>query len=305
MLAASMNGDHGDGGMNTNGNARRRYRRAAKRDTNDLTGLRAGLYVRVSRDPDPDKKRKKEDVEKYIAKQTEDQKKVGLEWARRTGVIVADVYSDPDFSASIFATKERPEFKRLRGDIEAGKLDAVWFWEHSRSQRRLDVFTDIRDLCQRMGVLWVIRDRVYDPDNYQDMLALGLFSLIGENESNQTSERVLRGKQSSAEKGLPPGRLPYGYRPVYDSRTRKFDRGEPDVFDGEDRPLENSPAWVVREIFTRLAAGNSARSIIMDLNARNVRTRYGKTWGVAQISYIAQNPTYIARRFHQAGQWVP
>src|SRR6266566_249527 len=94
------------------------------------------------------------------------------------------------------------------GDIEAGELDVVWFWELSRSQRRLDVFARLRDLCREQSVLWVIRDRVYDPTNYADMMTLGMLSVIGENESEMTSLRVLRGKAASAARGRPGGRCP-------------------------------------------------------------------------------------------------
>jgi len=44
-------------------------------------------------------------------------------------------------------------------EVEAGRLDVLWFWEISRQQRRLDVFARLRDLCRERGVLWVIRDR--------------------------------------------------------------------------------------------------------------------------------------------------
>src|SRR5215469_6380767 len=148
-----------------------------KRDINDLSGLRAGLYVRVSKADPKSKDRFRQTGQE---KSTEDQAELGRQWAVRQGAVVADVYSDPDISASRFALKKnRPQFERMVADITAGKLDLIWFWELSRSSRRLGVFASLRDLCRDHGVLWVIRDRVYDMDSYADVMTLGLLSVIG------------------------------------------------------------------------------------------------------------------------------
>jgi site-specific DNA recombinase len=266
-------------------------RRPTKRDTTNLTDLRVGLYVRVSLDQDDS------------GKSTDDQEAVGREWVGKVGAVLVDVYSDRDRSASRYATKEREEFTRLLGDIEAGKLDAVWFWELSRSQRRLDVFAKLRDLCRGMGVLWVIRDRVYDPSAYADMMTLGMLSVIGENESEMTSERVQRGKKSSAATGRRAGKVPYGYRAVYD-RDGRYIHDEPDLFDGHGLPVEDSPAYIVREIYSRILAGHSLTSIRRDLNDRGVRTRGGYSWANSTVRFIAMSPTYLGQRVYQVGDGI-
>src|SRR6266567_721830 len=241
---------------------------AKRRDINDLSDLRVGLYCRVSLD--------KGGTEKSV----DDQEAVGRQWVERAGAKLEErhVYRDADRSASRFATKQRENFNRLLGDIEAGELDVVWFWELSRSQRRLDVFARLRDLCREQSVLWVIRDRVYDPTNYADMMTLGMLSVIGENESEMTSLRVLRGKAASAARGRPGGRCPYGYRRVYDPNTRQLVRQEPDIWDGNGRAIEDSPAWIVREIYDRYAAGEGTIAIMRDLNRRGIPAAEGGQW---------------------------
>jgi site-specific DNA recombinase len=292
-------------------------RKPAKRNITDLAGARAGLYCRVSQVSE----RNRDD---YRAtgqeKSTEDQEAVGREWADRVGAVVAEVYSDPGRSASRFATKARENFDRLVGDIKAGKLDLIWFWELSRSQRRLGVFAELRDLCRDMGVLWVIRDRVYDPDNYGDMMTLGMLSVVGETESELISERVKRGRASGAAVGTPAGRVPYGYVRRYDPVTKRFAAQDPDVLDGDGRPVTDSPAYVVREVFTRFAAGHPLTTITADLTIRRLptpkevsqarragrsRPPYGEQpWNWGSIRQILTNPAYIARRVHQ-GKIVP
>jgi site-specific DNA recombinase len=290
-------------------------RRPPKRDPDtltDLRDLRVGLYVRVSLADDEDKRKAKlqQDLKKLVAKQTEDQKNVGLDWAKRVGANVVDIYSDPDISASRFTDKVRPEFERLLGDIADGKLDAVWFWELSRSSRRLDVFAKLRNLCRDMGVLWVIKDRVYDPDAYMDMLAPTIMAAMDEVSSEQSSERVQRGKKSSARTGRRAGKVPYGYRADYD-RDGKYLRDEPDLFDGNGRPVEDSPAAVVREIFARVLGGYSLVGIARDLNERGIRTKGDKNnpagypWDKFKIRYIALSPTYLGKRVFQVGDGIP
>ena len=265
-----------------------RRRPAARRDVNDLTDLRGGIYCRVSQDRDG------------TEKSTEDQEAEGRRWSGRQHVLLAEVYRDNDRSASRFATKDRPEFDRLLGDIEAGKLDVVWFWELSRSQRRLDVFASLRDLCRDMGVLWVIRDRVYDPANYADMMTLGMLSVIGENESEMTSQRVLRGKASSAAAGRPLGQIPYGYKRRYDERTKQLIAQEPDLWDGDGRAIEDSPAGIVREIFTRIAAGEPVMRIMRDLNDRGIPSpKRGGRWSHTVILSTAKRRAYIGQQVHR------
>lgn len=250
----------------------------------DLTDLRVGLYCRVSLDLDD------------TGKSTRDQEEVGRAWAASVGATVTDAYvEDGSRSASRYATKEREEYNRLVGDIKAGKLDVVWFWELSRQQRKLDVFASLRDLCREMGVLWAIGTKVYDPSDYKDMLVPGILSIMAENESEQTAERVRRGKSSSARAGRRAGKLPYGYRAVFD-RDGRYLRDEPDQYDEQGNPTKDSPAAIVREIYSRLLTGSSLRRIQLDLNDRGIRTKQGSKWSVTTIRQIATNPSYIGYR---------
>jgi DNA invertase Pin-like site-specific DNA recombinase len=264
-------------------------RAATKRSTTDLRDARAALYCRVSRD----------DSER--AKSPKDQEAIGRVWVRRVGAQLAErhVYRDNDRSASQYATKQRESFIRLRGAIADDELDVVWFWDQSRQARDTEVFAQLAKLCQRHGVLWAFGDRVLDPDNPADMLSAGIEAVVSQHASEVTRRNVKRGKRSSADEGLPAGRVPYGYRRVYDPISRAWLRDEPDPGDGE---AGSAPAAVVREIFERIAAGDSITGIRHDLNDRGIRTRgdkhqpEGYPWDNPKIRYIATNPTYIAQR---------
>ena len=277
-------------------------RPSPKRDPNNLADLRVALYCRVSLDKGGDEK------------SVDDQEAEGLRWIDQHQATLVDTYRDPNRSASRFATKQRENFNRLLADIEAGKLDggAVWFWEASRSQRRLDVFATLRDLCRDHDVLWVIRDRVQDPSNTDDMAMAGVQAIFSESESEKTAQRVRRGKESSAQAGRPASSSPYGYRRIYDQVSRQLLQQQPDEWDGNGRALEDSPAWIVREIFERYAAGDGTIAITRDLNRRGIPASGGGRWAVTSVLMIAKNPAYISRRVHQGevlkdvkGTWPP
>jgi site-specific DNA recombinase len=269
-----------------------RRRKPAKRDTTNLVDLRVGLYCRVSLDKDD------------TGKSTTDQAAIGRAWADQVGAVVVAEYIEPGSrSASRFATKAREEFNRLVEDIEAAKLDAVWFWEQSRSSRRLDTFAQLRDICRHMGVLWVERDRIVDPNDNSDMLSAGFKALLSEQESEMTSLRVARGKESSARAGRRAGRISYGYRPVFD-RDGRYLHDEADYHGQDGQPVEDSPAAIVREIYARVIAGDSITSIRKDLNARGIHTRQGYQWHNKTVRFIAMSPTYIAKRVYQVGEGI-
>jgi site-specific DNA recombinase len=276
--------------MGTSGNGRKRTRRAAKRDITDLVDLKVGLYCRVSLDKDD------------TGKSTTDQAAIGREWAEKVGAVIVGEYIEPgSMSGSRYATKAREEYARLLADIGDGKLDAVWFWEQSRTSRRLDVFAELRNLCRDMGVLWVERDRVIDPNDNNDMLSAGFKALISEQESEMTSLRVTRGKASSAQQGRRAGQIAYGYKALYASDGRYL-HDVPDMFDGDGKPVEDSPAYVVREIYTRIMRGHSINSIRRDLAERGVTTKRGYRWQNSTIRNVATSPTYLGQRVYQVGE---
>jgi DNA invertase Pin-like site-specific DNA recombinase len=73
------------------------------------------------------------------------------------------------------------------------------------------------------------------------MITPAILSVMAENESEQTSERVQRGKKSSAYLGKPAGKIPYGYTRIYNTTTREWERDVPNVFDGEGKASKTVP----------------------------------------------------------------
>jgi DNA invertase Pin-like site-specific DNA recombinase len=261
----------------------RRYRG----DVAELAGLRVALYLRASKDAGG--------MEKSVT----DQGAEGAAWVEHVGARVVDpAYVDNGRSASRFATRERDAFVRLVADVEAGRIDVIWFWELSRSQRRLGVFAQLRDTCRERGVLWVVSGPVYDMSNYLDAAMLGYQAVGGEVEAEQISERVRRGQASSAAKGRPHGGNLYGYERLYHRRTKAFLEQRPDTRRRvTGRGVSYSPAEVVAVLMGEVKAGSSLKRLVRELEEAGIPSPHGgSTWNMSNIRSILLNRAYLGWR---------
>jgi site-specific DNA recombinase len=243
--------------------------------------MRAGIYARVSKD-------------QAGGRSVEEQETNARRDCERAGWSVAEVYVDNDRGASRHSKGRRHDFERLAADIAAGRLDVVVAWEASRLQRDLSVYLKLRDLCHRHGVMWSYSGRVYDMSRTDDRFQTGLDALLSEREADMTRDRVRRAVQANAEAGRPHGKLLFGYRREYDPATKVFLRQIPD----------ERTAPVVRDMYARVARGDTCYRVASDLNARGVPTpRNGPAWTPDQVRQMLLNPGYVGKRVH-AGQVV-
>lgn len=231
------------------------------------------------------------------------------QWASREGWDVTDVITETG-SASRYArsTHARTKWPQLTDAIASGHYDILLTWESSRATRQLDEYAQLRALCAENGVLWGYSGTVYDLTQRGDRFRTGLDALMSEDESARISERVQRAVRARAREGAPHGKLPYGYRRVYDDTTGRLLRQVPD----------ETQAPVVREIFARVLAGDGVRTIACDLSDRAIapprpptsRHDRDQAWLGITVRRIAMSPTYAAKRTHRGvivgdAQWEP
>jgi site-specific DNA recombinase len=294
-----------------------------------LEGLPGAIYLRVSSNPD-----------KTETKSTDDQKAEGLDWRDRTGVSLtdADIYTDDDFSASRYAVEDRPAFIELRKAVNAGKYKVVWFWATSRQTRGDIPLSELAAEYEEQGVLWCFSGSLYNPANDDDSMILEIHHIIDKRYSAQISRDVRRGVKASAYAGKPHGRIVYGYKRIHHPTELtkhgrpKVVRDDPNVYDGVGRPAENSPAYIVREIYDWIEAEKPVSGIARSLEDREIRTPQpprkcrgcgSKTdrgqcpqghgdretgwyqWTAHAVLYIARNPFYAGMRVYQAASWRP
>ncbi|QXN73781.1 serine integrase [Mycobacterium phage SoSeph] len=244
--------------------------------------MRAIIYNRVSSDPTG------------RGRSVADQETENRAICERNGWTIGEVLTDNDRSATRFATRERPEYRRLTEILQRG--DVLVTWEASRAQRDLEAYVALRNLCAERGVLWCYSGKVYDLTVGDDRFVTGLDALLAEKEAEQTRERIMRGHRTNLAAGGAHGHVPFGYRIVRDPTT--------------GRPLQRVPdeatAPLVQEAARRVLAGESVRSIVADLKVRTP----GKPWSTSTLRRMLMNPTYAGYRTHRGeiarkGTWEP
>jgi DNA invertase Pin-like site-specific DNA recombinase len=164
--------------------------------------IRAGLYLRISRD--------RPQLRLAVHRQEDDCR----EAAQRLGWSGAQVYIDNGLSASQFVTKPRGEYKRLLGDIKAGRLDAVVVWMEDRSHRQVSELAEFVETCRAAGITrYASVGTEYDLSDPDQVTMLFLVARESEAEVKRISVRVKRKHKELADNGqYHGGPKPYGYQ---------------------------------------------------------------------------------------------
>lgn len=235
------------------------------------------IYGRASRDP------------KKKGRSVGDQIDSGRDLCDAYGWPVAEVFDqDIDRSASRHARRKRKDFEALLAAIEAGKGRIVVAWEASRYYRDIEAYIRLRNACMAANVLLCYNGQVFDLSKREDRKATAQHAIDAEDEAEGIRDRVLRTTRAQAKKGLPHGRILWGYARRYDSETG-------DLIEQYEH-LERGP--IVRDIFQRIAAGETVYSIVKDLQATGDRLP-GITWDYYHLHTMLRNKGYAGRRIFQ------
>lgn len=233
----------------------------------------------------------------YLRKSTDDNgRSVDRQRAELTEAAVAErltigrVFVDPDFSASRYRRRERPDYAALLEHISAGRCQVLGLYEVSRGSRDLTEWSALLDLCRQRGTrIWIrTHDRVYDLARRRDWRVLADDGLDAADESERIAERVRSGKRKGAREGRPQGRLAYGFIRVYDDRGRYVAQvAHPDQ------------APIVAEMVRRVAAGEPLYRIASGLNADGVTMPGGSPWTGNHIRQMVMRPAIAGRQIHR------
>ncbi|WP_307834758.1 recombinase family protein [Paractinoplanes lichenicola] len=252
--------------------------------------MRALRYQRASQD------------KKEQGKSVHDQGVLNAKEITSHGWSDAGSFTDNDRSASRHATKGRPEFELLIEAVRSGKGDVLVIWEMARKERDLAVYVQIRDMCVEAGMyFWLVGGVLFDLRDKNDRMMLGFQAVQAEWMADSIRDNVLRGIVGAAEAGRPHGKITYGYRRIYHSRTRALERQEADeeirqATAADGTASDYTRAGVVREIFDKVTGGTPLITIENDLNARGVPSPAETTWRRGVIRKMVLNPAYIGKR---------
>ncbi|KQP24438.1 hypothetical protein ASF38_16145 [Aeromicrobium sp. Leaf272] len=200
--------------------------------------------------------------------------------AQQRGITVAEEYVDNDVSA--YSGKARPGYEQMLADIRDGLRDAVIVYNLDRLTRQPIELEQFHQTCNGAGLRAVITVTAeLDMSNDDGLFAARLMAAFAAKESARKSERVKRKLRQNAEMGLPGGG---GLRPF------GFEKDRMTV-----RPAE---AAVIVEMVERFLAGESARSLAADLDARGVPTSSGSPWRSTTIRNLLLRARIAGLREH-------
>jgi DNA invertase Pin-like site-specific DNA recombinase len=233
------------------------------------TSRSAAIYVRISQD------------RAGAGLGVERQERECRALADRLGWTVSGVYCDNDMSA--FTGKRRKEYERMLGDIEAGTITAVIAWHPDRLHRRSAELERYISVCERHHVEnQTVTAGMWDLSTPSGRMTARQLGAVAAYESEHKSERVKAAKIQQAKLGrYHGGQRCYGY--AKDGVT---------VIPEEAAEIAAACAAV--------AGGASLRSVVRDLNARQVPTTGGKigAWTSMRLRQTLMSPRIAGYSAH-------
>jgi len=185
------------------------------------------------------------------------------------GAEIVGVYEDAAISG---VTMERPGLLDLLDRILNGELDVVVSEGLDRISRNLSDMARIFNLCSNERV------RIYTAHEGEvGEVHVGFKGTMNALFLRDMRDKVRRAHKSRAASGRAPASVSFGYRVL---RGVLDDRGN---YINGLRTIHEPEAEVVRRIFTALADGIPARSVMKLLNDEGVPAPSGGRWGLTSI----------------------
>ena len=186
----------------------------------------------------------------------------------------AGVYADEGITGT--STTHRTEFKRLITDCNAGKIDLVLVKSISRFARdTVDCLHTVRQLKEKGIAVRFERENI-DSTSEDGELLLTLLASFAQEESRSIGDNIRWGVRRRFRQGIPNGhKAPYGY-----------------TWDGEMFRIIPAEGKVVKEIYRRYLAGESAYAIAKTLAGCGIRGRKGRPIEQTTVKGILSNISY-------------
>lgn len=238
--------------------------------------LHAGIYARVSSADQRDRHTIESQLVELPA------------WAAAQGWKVVDTYVDDGRTAKSGHLEKRDGLARLLADAAAGRFSIVVVVD-------LDRFTRAEDLIERAAILGALQRAgvkvaipgagVQDLNTFAGDMYATLHTAFAAQWLRQHREKITRGKRRAISNGKKPaGPTPFGY-----SYNRTAPSGE------AAWSIDEAQAEVVREIYRRVAAGETCSEIADDLTARGVARTRSCEWPRERVYAIVRAKTYLGR----------
>ncbi len=171
-------------------------------------------------------------------------------------------------------TAKRPEYQRLRADVEAGNVTAVYAYSVSRIGRNARELLDFLEACKARGVIVTTEAEgtIGGKGAFADFMLL-IMAGLAQLERELASERTLAAHAVRRERGDHIGPAPYG--------MRLEDRAA--VAHGQPRGLVSDPAEDFGAVVAAYQETRSLQGTARLLNERHVPTKAGRAWRESSV----------------------
>lgn len=201
--------------------------------------------------------------------------------AKRRGWPVVAEFVDDDVSA--YSGKNRPGYRSMLEAIRDRQADAVLVWHVDRLHRRPIELEEFVNACTEAGLsdLATVHGDL-NLRNGDGLLIARLMAAVAANESDAKSRRSKRKMLELAQAGKPSGGgpRPFGFQP--DKIT-----------------VDEAEAAVIRDLATRLLAGEPLVSLTQWLQDNQIHTVMGKEWRTVTVRNLLKSPRMAGLREHQ------
>lgn len=238
------------------------------------TTVNAGLYARLS----------VEDENNPISESIQTQKAMLTDYCREKGYRIVDYYVDDGKTGTNF---ERPEFRRMLREIEAGKINTVICKDLSRFGRNYyeaGMYLD-KYFVERNIRFIAIQDNVDSANGGYD-LTVPFLNMMNDYYARGISAKTKAAKQTRAKQGMFLGsKAPYGY--------------QKDPEDKHHLIIDEAVADIVCKIFLMAENGWGFFKIAKTLQAEGIPNpqsyaegKQDTRWHITSVQKILQNPVY-------------
>ena len=218
-----------------------------------------------------------------------DQVRVCTDYAATRGWTIVELFTDQGISGA--ALGNRPGMQAALSAATSAKFDVLLV----RDVQRVARGEDLPVLAKRLKFHGIRLVGVLDGTDSQaegSRMRFGMEGILGAEYLDSVRRLTHSGLTMRAKQGNHTGGAAYGYATVPDGRYFR-------------RVVHEEQATILREIFTRYAAGESMKAIASDLNGRGIpspgagwtrTTRRGDgCWLVSALHAILRNEIYIGR----------
>ena len=243
-----------------------------------MTNKITALYCRLSQD----------DMLAGESNSITNQKEILLKYAKENGFLNPQVYVDDGYSGTSF---DRPDFQRMKSDIEDGKISTVIVKDLSQLGREYLQTGDYTEMFfPEHDVRFIaIHDNVDSQHGDNDFAPFK--NLLNEFYAKDVSRKVRAVLKAKGQSGKPLAvNPPYGYKKSEDDKKRWV--------------IDEPAAEVVRRIFKMCIEGRGPRQIARALNAEGVPTPSIRSRGAGLAHWDHRSICDILERLEYVGHTV-